>query len=69
MKIVKILRAIKGATDATGNVVRIYEVGEQITVDADWKQNLVSNFISSGYAEEVKITAPLETKEPKIYNH
>jgi len=59
---VKMLTSTLGSANEYGSKTRMYEAGEEIIIDAPWKQALVDNFIGAGVAEETKVVQPTETK-------
>ena len=56
-------KTAKGSANQYGNETRMYNEGEEIVIDAPWKQTLADNFLASGLAKETKTIAPTETKE------
>ena len=56
-------KTVKGSANQYGNETRMYNEGEEIVIDAPWKQALADNFLASGLAKETKTVAPTETKK------
>lgn len=52
----------KGAMNLEGTEVRLYEAGEELEASTPFMAKLINNFISAGFAEEIKVVAPKETK-------
>lgn len=56
-------KTVKGSANQYGNETRMYNEGEEIVIDAPWKQTLADNFLASGLAKETKTVSPTEIKE------
>jgi len=56
-------QTVKGSANQYGNETRMYNEGEEIVIDAPWKQALADNFLAAGLAKETKTVSPTETKE------
>lgn len=55
-------KTVKGSANQYGNETRMYNEGEEIVIDAPWKQTLADNFLAAGLAKETKTVLPTETK-------
>ena len=40
-------KTVKGSANQYGNETRMYNEGEEIVIDAPWKQTLVDNFLAA----------------------
>ena len=61
---VKIIIPKPGQADSEG-AMRTYTADEIVDVDDDWQKAEMERMISNGWAEEVKIHAPTETKRAR----
>ena len=67
MKVIMTQTAL-GSANEYGSQTRRYMEGEELALDLPWQKVLAENFISSGLAREVKVTAPTETKAVRARN-
>ena len=61
---VKIIIPKPGQADSEG-AMRTYTADEIVDADDDWQKAEMERMISNGWAEEVKIDAPTETKRAR----
>jgi len=61
---VKIIIPKAGQANVDGGI-RLHELDEIVDADDDWQKVEMERFISNGWAEEVKIDAPEETKRAR----
>lgn len=54
-------QTVRGSANQYGNETRMYNEGEEIIIDAPWKQALADNFLRSGLAKETKVVEPTST--------
>lgn len=54
-------KTVKGSANQYGNETRTYNEGEEIVIDAPWKQTLADNFLAAGLAKETKVVSPTDT--------
>ena len=54
-----------GAATSDGLTVRLYEAGEEIDATEEWQAELMSSFVANGWASELKVDAPEETKRAR----
>tara|TARA_R110000824_G_scaffold39381_6_gene119197 strand:- start:1070 stop:1450 length:381 start_codon:yes stop_codon:yes gene_type:complete len=52
--------------DAFGTTTRLYQAGEQVEAKEDWQKDLMETFMANGWAEEIKVDEPTETKEEEV---
>jgi len=62
---IKMLKNIEGSANKSGNASRMYKQDEIVDCSQDWQVNLANSFVTSGFAMEVKIDEPKETKTKK----
>ena len=55
----------KGSANVYGSETKMYQAGEEIVIDAPWKETLANNFIAAGLARDTKVVSPTETKQTK----
>jgi len=62
---IKMLQSVEGSSNESGNASRMYKQDEIVECSKEWQVNLANSFVSSGFAMEVKIDEPKETKSKK----
>lgn len=50
---------------ADGSQVRLYEHGEIVKAKAGWQQDAMDRFVQNGWATELKVDSPSETKRAR----
>ena len=66
------LQDAEGTINASGNATKTYKKDEIVECDKPWQETLAKIFVDEGFAEEIKITKPTETKKaktPSIYDY
>ena len=59
---IKMIRQAIGGANFRGSVTRTFEVGEELSNEADWEKARNANFVAQGWAEETKVVPVPETK-------
>jgi hypothetical protein len=54
-----------GADDEFGATTRLYTASEQVNAEEKWQEELMETFVANGWAEEIKVDAPVETKRAR----
>jgi|TARA_A100001388_G_C28614342_1_gene424427 hypothetical protein len=62
---IKMLQDAEGTINASGNATKTYKKDEIVECDKPWQETLAKIFVDEGFAEEIKITKPTETKKAK----
>ena len=60
---IKMLVDTKGSANISGNVVTTYKKDEIVDCNQDWLNTLGKVFVNEGFAMELKISEPTETKK------
>lgn len=54
-----------GADDEFGATTRLYTASEQVNAEEKWQEELMETFVANGWAEEIKVDSPVETKRAR----
>ena len=62
---IKMIVDTKGSANISGNVVKTYKKDEIVDCSCDWQKTLGTMFVDEGFAMELKVSEPTETKTKK----
>ena len=62
---IKMTQNAFGSANQSGNATKEYKKDEIIDCKEDWQLNIAKSFVDGGFAIEIKVTEPEETKVSK----